>query len=272
MRAIGFRDLEDLGPQRFQELVAALVLADHPDAEQLTGADGGADVLLERDGEKATAWQVKHFPRQIRWEHCRDSLDAVVESYEVAEVVFVFPRDMSKRSKETFDTTLRSRHPGVAVSYMSGSQVIARLRRLEDGPLLEEFFGPDPQDQAVAIARHLGSNGLRLTAGPEADPMTEDLTLAAMAGGHDRYYRTDVSLTTGDTPSPSWAEPPLMLLVGKERDRTLRVAVWPGAPRAAGCSSCPSPTTRPVGTRATRSGAGSPGTGRRKRRTGPRCG
>jgi hypothetical protein len=230
VRAIEIRDLEELGPQRFQELVAAVLLAEHPEAEQLGGADGGADILLQRGDGKAKAWQVKLFTKEIRWAHCRDSLDAVVESYDVDEVVFVFHRDLGFKAKENFDSKLRSRHPGVAVSYISGSQIISRLRTVNDGRLVEEFFGPDPQDQATAIAAHLGSLGLAVTPRPEADEMAADLTLAAEAGGRDRYYRTAVSLTTGDAPPSSWEEQPSMVLTREERDRTLRVEAWPQSP------------------------------------------
>lgn len=62
-----------------------MVLASHRDAEQLGGADGGADALLKRRGG-GRAWQVKHFPRRIEWAHCRASLDSLVESYDVADI------------------------------------------------------------------------------------------------------------------------------------------------------------------------------------------
>ena len=45
-REISQRDLEDLGDERFEQLVASLVFAEHENAERPAAPDGGADVLV----------------------------------------------------------------------------------------------------------------------------------------------------------------------------------------------------------------------------------
>ncbi len=226
MRALTVRDLEDLGDERFEDLVAALVQARHPEAEHLGGKDGGADVLLERPGAAPKAWQVKHYPRAVHWEHCVESLDSVVKKHGAEEVVFVFPRKMSQVVKKTFREKLNERHPGVDVSYLAGPQVIAQLREKDEG-FVEEFFGPDPRNQALAVAEHLEARGLQVTRRPGGDPIIDRLELADAAGRRDRHFRTEVAVTTGDAPQPVWAEPPVMVVTQESRDRTLRIAAWP---------------------------------------------
>ncbi|HEX5375599.1 MAG TPA: restriction endonuclease [Solirubrobacterales bacterium] len=226
MRALTVRDLEDLGDERFEDLVAALVLARHPEAEHLGGKDGGADVLLERPDAAPKAWQVKHYPRTVHWEHCIESLDSVVKKHGTEEVVFVFPRKMSQVVKKTFREKLNERHAGVDVSYLGGPQVIAQLRE-KDESFIEEFFGPDPRNQALAVAEHLEARGLQVTRRPGGDPIIDRLELADAAGRRDRHFRTEVAVTTGDAPQPVWAEPPVMVVTQASRDRTLRIAAWP---------------------------------------------
>lgn len=227
MRSLTLRDLEDLGARRFEELVAAIVLAEHPGAEQLGGKDGGADVLLgRRGGASPKVWQVKHYPRDIHWVHCEESLDSAVAKHGAGDIVFVFPRDMSYTVRKTFKRRLVSRHPGVGVSYLAGSQIIRELRRRDDD-LVEEFFGPDPRDQARVLAQHLDSRGLQISKRPDADEISQSLELADVAGRRDRYFRTEVAVTTGDVPPPAWAEAPSLLLTSGEGDRALRIAAWP---------------------------------------------
>lgn len=226
MRAITLRDLEDLGWRRFEDLVFALVLEESPGAEKLASPDGGADVLFEGRAGEAKVWQVKHFPRRIHWEQCIESLDAAVDQHGATEVVFVFPRDMGKTVRKSFKEKLRERHAGVSVSYLSGSQVIAMLRERE-GRFITEFFGPDPRDQARAVADHLATRGLQVSKRPPNDWISHRLQLADEASRRDRYFRTEISVTTGDAPVSSWAEEPTYLLTTTESDRELRIAAWP---------------------------------------------
>ncbi len=212
--------------RRFEELVAAVILSKHPGAEQLGGKDGGADVLLERLGKRSTVWQVKHYPRDIHWPQCEESLDSAVANHGAEAVIFAFPRDMSYTVKKTFKRRLKARHPEVEVSYLSGSQIIAELREREDD-LVDEFFGPDPRDQAQALVEHLASRGLQVSRRPEADEISQHLELADAAGQRDRHFRTEVAVTTGEVPPPAWVEAPSLVLTTGEGDRALRIAAWP---------------------------------------------
>jgi hypothetical protein len=233
MRKLTLRDLEDLGWQRFEDLVAAIVLKTYPGAEQLGGKDGGADVLLERHDGLVRVWQAKHFAGDIRWQHCEKSLDDAVASYAPDQVIFVFPRNMGKEVKDTFARRLKARHPEVDISYMSGSQILAKLRQLseeherEEDTLVYEFFGPDPRDQARAFADRLATHGLRLSRDPGGDELRHHLELADEAGRRDRNFRTEVTLSTGRTPLAEWSEEPALLLTTTESDRQLQIAVWP---------------------------------------------
>lgn len=226
MRAITVRDLKELHWERFEDLVAALILQEHPTAEKLAVPDGGADVLLERKGEGAKAWQAKHHPGDIHWKGCVKSLNDMVKSYSPTEVVFVFPRNMSGPVKESFKLRLQDPYPDLTVSYLSGSNLVDMLRRCSDD-FKTEFFGPDPRDQALAVARHLAAEGLQVARQPAADRLAQDLQLADEAGRGDRHFRTEVALRTGETPMASWTEEPALMVSLSESDRELRIAAWP---------------------------------------------
>jgi hypothetical protein len=61
-------DLELLGDKGFEQLIASLVLVEHPTARRPAVPDGGADVLVPADdAEAAKVWQVKLYPRTINW-------------------------------------------------------------------------------------------------------------------------------------------------------------------------------------------------------------
>jgi hypothetical protein len=50
---------------------------------------GGLDTLLpsvNRAGKADRGWQAKHFPDEIRWDKCEESLDRAVECWEVERV------------------------------------------------------------------------------------------------------------------------------------------------------------------------------------------
>lgn len=225
MRAITVRDLKDLSWQRFEDLVAALIFREHPTAEKLANPDGGADVLLEREGEGTKAWQAKHHPGDIHWKNCVESLDKMIENYSPTEVIFAFPRNLSGPLKESFKLHLKDRYPDVDISYISGSKLIDMLRDCSDD-FKSEFFGPDPRNQAAEIGRYLAAGGLTIARQPQTDSIAQRFLIADEAGRRDRYFRTEVALRTGEAPATSWSEPPTLLLSHSESDRELRIAAW----------------------------------------------
>jgi Restriction endonuclease len=228
VRQVTLRDLEDLGYQRFEDLVAALVQRDHPEAEHLQAPDAGADILLKGDGSSPKVWQVKHYPKTIHWEQCEKSLDDAVREHGAGEVVFVFPRKMSSAVKKSFRLRLVERKPDIEVTYWSGSEVLRRLRAAPE--LVEEFFDPDPKVLRGILADEVAGR-IRAELGPVGgftDTAQERFALSDRAAKEDRYFRSEVTLTTGDTPETAWKEPPYIVAVGEMADdRKLRVATWP---------------------------------------------
>ena len=228
MRQVTIDDLKSKDSQGFEDLVAALVQHEEPDAEHLQAPDGGADILLEREGAGPKVWQVKRYPRDIHWEDCEKSLDSAVDNHGAVEVVFVFPRKMSATTKRTFRRRLIERRPNVEVSYWSGSHVLQLLR---DVPaLVEEFFDPDPKELRGTLAKEVVEE-LRAQVGPVGgftDAAQERFALSDQAAKEDRHFRSEVTLMTGDVPDAAWKEEPYIVAVGElDDDRKLRVVSWP---------------------------------------------
>jgi hypothetical protein len=104
------RDLADFTPDEFEQFVTALVRVKHPDrkVERLAAPDGGADVLVWKSAtEIEVVYQVKHYPRDIGWDKCEESLTRATQSWRPDRIVFAFPRDLSKPLVKSFRTRLR---------------------------------------------------------------------------------------------------------------------------------------------------------------------
>src|SRR4051812_7253621 len=81
----------------FEDLVFALVRAEHPTAMQLTPPDAGRDTVVPgAGGRRERAWQAKHHTAGIKWSDCEASLNTAVKDRDPEEVTFVFPVMMTE--------------------------------------------------------------------------------------------------------------------------------------------------------------------------------
>lgn len=222
LRSLTLRDLEDLGDERFEALVASLVMRRYPGADHLGAPDGGADVILEEPGRRPKVWQVKHYPRRVDWGKCEASLVAAHREYEPSEVVFVFPRKITRPLKKTFKRRLASKFEDVAVSHVSGPQVLEELSRDEDADLLAEFFGLDSAELASTVVDRVGAE---FTLGPQDDQL-ELLAKAQHGARLDRRFDSEVTSIIGEVPEPVWTDPPYLVAVGGAENQQVRVASW----------------------------------------------
>jgi hypothetical protein len=216
------RDLEDLGYQRFEELIASLVFAKHERAERLAAPDGGADILTRADADSvATVWQVKHHTSRINWRNCALSLDRAVECYAPDEVVFVFPRDLTKPQRDQFMSSLSARHPRITVIYW-GLQHLREL--LADLPgIARRYFGSDQADLLPAVLRAVehGSNIDTL-----ADVVRRAASLDQIADSLDPNFEYEITFGVKDK-LLEWSPGDPLLMMPDDPDNRTEVRIRP---------------------------------------------
>jgi hypothetical protein len=208
-REITQRDLEDLGDERFEQLVASLVLAEHEAAERPDAPDGGADALLPAtDAQRAHVWQTKHYTSNINWKKCEESLDRAVASYDPATVTFVFPRNLTKPQRDKFQERLVSRHANVEVSHWGLQRIQELLARHPD--VAARYFGEDRIDVLPGLLRAVAQGAKPLDSTLDiADRVFE---LDKFANVTDPSFEYDMSFGRADAAPKVWSDVPFMVI------------------------------------------------------------
>jgi hypothetical protein len=215
-REVTSRDLQDLGDERFEQLVASLVFAEEPCAERPANPDGGADVLVPASGaQRARVWQAKHYTSHISWSKCESSLDDGVASYDPGEVTFVFARDLTKPQRDKFTERLVDRHPSVKVKHWGLHRIQELLARYPD--IACRYFGEDRIDALPSLIRAFQQGGKELE--NTRDLADRAFDLDTYADVSDPSYEYDVSFGRADLPKPLWSEPPFMVVEQIRGDR-----------------------------------------------------
>lgn len=222
--AVTQRDLADLGDELFEQLVASLVLREHPDAERPDAPDGGADVLLTaRDREDAVVWQVKHYPERPAWKKCEASLDTAVATYRPGRVIFVFPRDLTKAMRQQFERRLQGRHKGVEVTAWTLFHLQEKLAEHDD--IRARYFDKDKAEVLPALMRAV-RQGVR--------PLESTTDVADRAFGLDEFtdvtdpnFEYAVSFGGASLPSQTWERTPYLIVTERRGDRQVSVPAWP---------------------------------------------
>jgi hypothetical protein len=157
------RGICHLSAQQFEDLVYALVRIDEPLARQLTPPDAGRDTIVAGvDGERERAWQVKHHTDGINWAKCRKSLQDAVDKRNSAEVIFVFPVNMTE-GKELGLQELRADFPQLI---LPEPWTLGTLREeLNKHPEIRRKHIDDVVGLDHEFARDMFERGARLRAG-----------------------------------------------------------------------------------------------------------
>jgi hypothetical protein len=228
--------LADFGDERFEQLIASLVFAEHPDAERPAAPDGGADVLLPAtSSRRARVWQVKHYPApsRIAWKKCEQSLDEAVASYAPEEVIFVFPRNLSKRQRDNFEDRLVKRNPDVTVKHWGLHRIQEELARYPDLSL--RYFGEDRADVLPGLIRAVQQGGKELE--NTRDLANRAFALDAYADITDPSFEYEVSFGRAAMKERLWEDPPFMVVHETRGDRRVSAEAWlrPEADASASC-------------------------------------
>lgn len=212
-----------MGDQRFEQLIASLVFAEHPDAERPSTPDGGADVLVSAQGtRRARVWQVKHYPEDIAWKKCEASLDDAVASYDPAEVVFVFPRNLSKPRRDQFEERLVKRKPTVAVTHWGLQRIQEELANHPE--ISVRYFGEDRGDVLPGLIRAVQQGGKELE--DTRDLVNRAFGLDAFARVSDPSFQYDISFGSTGIKPHLWQDPPFMVIQETRGDRRVSAEAW----------------------------------------------
>lgn len=213
-------------PERFEQLVLALVKRELPEARRLQHPDGGADILCPAtDDTKAKVWQAKRYGDDINWHECENSLSTAIERWNPSEVTFVFARDLSQQLERSFEERLvrheKATAAWVEVRLWNQSEVV---RRLDENPdLKRRFFGEEQESRVVALDRVIKTGG-QLQSG--ADLVERARTLSEYAEQRDIDFTYSI-VASAEAPAPQWLEAPYLTVQMAGPSGRVEVATWP---------------------------------------------
>ncbi len=148
--------LKAMHAEQFEDLVYALVRAEHADARRLVPPDAGRDTIVAgtpNSGERV--WQAKHHTSGISWTKCRESLMTATANRTPQDFTFVFPRDMTE-GKEPGLEKLREEFPNLEILEPWGASTIAEKLNKEPGirrAHIDETIGID-HEHAKQMLEH----------------------------------------------------------------------------------------------------------------------
>jgi hypothetical protein len=209
-------DLEQLGDKRFEQLIASLVFADHPEARRPAVPDGGADVIFPaKDGQPSKVWQVKLYPRTINWTKCVKSLDDAVKNHQPDLVTFVFPKDLtSKTEQPKFAEKLDGRHKGVTVDRWELFHIQERLAA--NPQIWRRYFG-DETEEVLARALEQGNKPLNTI----NDLTDRAFALGEFADGLDPNFDYVTSFGPAEAAPRIYTDVPFMTVTRTRGDRAV---------------------------------------------------
>jgi hypothetical protein len=221
-------ELLALSDEEFEQLVFALVTAEHPEIDWrrvtlIRAPDGGVDVMLvgERGGRKI-GWQGKHV-REPHWVDWEESLDTAREKHEIDEITFVFPFNPTEKQLKTFEERLSRPHRDVAVERWTLAH-LEDLCRKHKG-VYERYLGRSTDSMALLerLDRTIRAGG-KIEHG--ADLLDRLRAMSEQLDAKDPHFAVRVDAGAAGTPSPEWSVPPYMSLTLIVDGREIEIAFW----------------------------------------------
>jgi hypothetical protein len=150
-----FRSLTD---DDFDLMVYLLAQVSDPKVAKLRAPDGGLDTVRPSDQDPLVAdWgiQAKCHRDHIKWPDCRRSLERAVSVWEVSNVTFAFPRDLTEPQHKLFHKHLTARYPDIDIDWWGAGKLTGLLLASATGRgIAKRFFHTeDPADLADRAIR-----------------------------------------------------------------------------------------------------------------------
>lgn len=152
--------LEAMSWQEFEHLIFAMVLTKYDNAEEMATPDGGVDTLVPATAEHGKRiYQAKHYPDDINWSACEESLRRAVAVHPDVEcVTFVFPRNLSEPLRARFETDIAGMtlDPPRDVEIRKRTLGHLRTKLDEHRDLRRKYVGPELGDVPPQLMGLLG--------------------------------------------------------------------------------------------------------------------
>jgi len=215
-----------MSDEEFEGLCARLVRLEFPSAVRpASTGDGGADMRLAGPNETTErCWQAKHFPKQIRWDKCKESLRRCRETWNPSHYTFCFPRCLSATEQKTFDRHFRSGEIDIEVDHWNADELEARLDESDDGQSVARTFFEDPARDKEHMARAFRAQGPLDTAGDALDRM---VPVGDFLRQEDAYFFYPATTHQTGGPAPPSTPGAVMSVAQIEERTTSRIDAVP---------------------------------------------
>lgn len=167
-------DLTRLSWPHFEALTFLLARAEFPDVVHIRQNDFGLDARLPvANGATARGWQAKRFTEKIHWGQCQDSLRRALAFWRPLHVTFAFPKVLSGKEQQEFQTFLIDEFPRVRVDWWDASEIQVRMRESEGGRRAAVWLFDHPEADKNALHRALAVSGELSDAAHAAERVAE---------------------------------------------------------------------------------------------------
>jgi hypothetical protein len=213
-------NFQKLTKDEWEELTFLLAHRENDKVVRLRAPDGGLDTLLpstDRPGKADRGWQAKHFPKEIRWDQCEESLDRAVQVWEPKHITFTFPHDLTSREHKNFQKHLVGRHKGVTVDYWAEGKMSADLLADDAGSrITNRFFGRKDPVEIMERAMRSGGDLSR----PE-HVLEREFAIDEYVDSADPHFQWVIHKLGPDDPEPEQSPGAVMRLEFRKGDSRL---------------------------------------------------
>lgn len=193
-------DLLGMNDEDFERMNARLIRLEHPTAfKPANVSDGGADMVEPKQDRSgyARCWQSKHYPNNIRWSKCEQSLSDARKNWKPERYTFIFPRELTVGEQKTFDEKFGSLD--IPVDYWNGEELQGRLTASDQGERIARHFFDDVELQRERTNQAIEAGG-RLD-NPE-DALDRLANIGAFLASDDAYFSYPAATHEQGGPGP----------------------------------------------------------------------
>ena len=183
---------EDLGPQRYEDIVSVLVSRLHPDAQRVDGkgGDGGRDLQIVRgqDNQLTDAFELKSFTGRmtsVRRRQVERSLKQVA-NFDPARWSLIVPIDPTPAEDHWFRQL--GRNYGFPIAWLGRTWLDEKMSAFPD---IRRYFLEGANDEVVRLLRELQHEQARVTV--VHDAVARLRTLRERLNEIDPHYRYELS-------------------------------------------------------------------------------
>ena len=218
-------DLLGMGDEAFETMNARLIRLEFPAAFKPSNTkDGGADMVLPKDGGYERCWQSKHFSKNINWTQCKESLAAARNNWNPSHYTFCFWRELTDPEQKTFDKHFRGANMDILVDHWNGNEIQARLISSDQGQRVARTFFEDAELDRENVYRAIEAGGRLDTTEDAVDRLSN---IGGFLASKDAYFSYPATTHEAGGPVPPVTPGAVMSYAKGGEEITSRVDVVP---------------------------------------------